>query len=133
MSKNEAIGRAIFEALNSKPIATVENVQLLANEVLRLQEELKASFERHNLIQDAQAESIESGNTGIMRATVAAVMEAIADDMAADNFLKPGEQPYVIVDLDKQRTIWDRYELHGEPVTADGADTDQIKFTLTKK
>lgn len=75
---------------------------------------------------DATTEQAESQQTSIIRATVAAVLEAVRDN---DPVLFQLDSMHVKMNLEAQRTIWDRVEL----TTERDASQENVTFTIHKK
>lgn len=75
---------------------------------------------------DQTADHAASQQTSIIRATVAAVLEAVRNETAgADEF----DSHSITMNLEAQRTIWDRVELE----TQRSEDGTQVTFTIHKK
>lgn len=87
----------------------------------------KQEAESKNLfVQNQLDEHYREAQTSIVRATVAAVMEAGINLNA--ELLERGETT-CIMNLEKQRTIWDRWELD----TQRNPEETEVTFTLTRK
>lgn len=75
---------------------------------------------------DATVAQAEGMQTSIIRATVAAVLEVIRNGTAgADEF----NSHSITMNLEAQRTIWDRYEL----TTERDESQENVTFTIHKK
>lgn len=101
--------------LNSPgPIETCRNIE----------EAVVKKLEAKNLaVQEGLDEHYREAQTSIIRATVAAVMEAaLVNTAQADAFT-------LVMNLEAQRTIWDRFEFE----TARSDDGSKVVFTLTRK
>ncbi len=98
---------------------------------------MSESDAKHNLIHGLVAETAEGQQTTIIRATVAAVIESIFKDHHDESKrIKPNLSlggmlcdVEVTMDLDAQRTIWDRYELS----TRRNEDNNAVIFNLSMK
>lgn len=75
---------------------------------------------------DQTADHAASQQTSIIRATVAAVLEAVRDN---DPVLFQLDSMHVKMNLEAQRTIWDRVEL----TTERDASQENVTFTVHKK
>lgn len=86
--------------------------------------------QQHQLIEEGQAEQHEGLQTSLIRAGMAAVCEAV---MNGDYIAGPNDSGKrrieVNMNLEAQRTIWDRVEL----TTARNADETEVIFTVERK
>lgn len=86
---------------------------------------------KHHLIQDAQAEAVETFGTSLIRAAMAGTLESAADTLTVDRDFDSKQllKASIVINPDAQRTIWDRYDLAAER-TPDG---QSVIFSITRK
>jgi len=86
----------------------------------------------HQLIHDAVAEKQDTQSTSYIRACVAAVLEGVTQSLVvthADGPRREVMQIQVTMNLEAQRTIWDRFEL----TTERSVDETEVTFKLFRK
>lgn len=81
---------------------------ITANEIGRQNGQATAEAE-HRLLSQAIEQRYAEREINVIRSTAAAVIEAVYDDMRDQP-----EKPFVLVNVDKQATIWDRWALTHE-------------------
>ena len=88
--------------------------------------------QQHQLIEQGQADEHEGMSTSLIRAGMAAVCEAVLQYryvLHGANRDESGAAISVTINLEAQRTIWDRVEL----TTDRNADETEVIFTVTRK
>lgn len=96
-----------------------------ALELTRLRGYNRGTAEQQLLIEETVAQA-EGMRTSIIRATVAAVMEVIRNGTAGAGEFNSHS---ITMNLEAQRTIWDRYEL----TTERDESQENVTFTIHKK
>lgn len=86
--------------------------------------------QQHQLIEEGQADQHETLQTSLIRAGMAAVCEAVMDGKYIVGPNGSGQRRIAVtINLEAQRTIWDRVEL----TTARNADETEVIFTVERK
>lgn len=101
---------------NDRPTSTSDDLYQWAVDAEQMIRELHALATKDQPLADAVAEHYESQQTSIVRATVAAVMEAAGLTTLSIN-------------VERQATVWDRVELF----TDRNDEQTHVTFTLTPR